>query len=197
MIKSLGNLLIKNLFKICIIIIAAGFLIVYYTSKDNGRYVFDKDGLGVYDTKTGVRYITSEGKWGKLDPVGKRIERFELIDKTPSPKDVSFVLDKPEAKAKSTLEAAYFADLRLLGGYDACLAEKKKAEEKTWKLIGEKLNLPERPEALYDFAENSQTDACREYKKNVEEKAWELLRPKGEKRTLNEFMKVPDKPEVK
>lgn len=61
-----------KIFKICIVLIALGFLFVYYQTLDNHRYSLKWEEIGllsVFDTKTGKVYNIGTSGWVSHDPV--------------------------------------------------------------------------------------------------------------------------------
>ena len=49
-----------DFFKTAVLVILLGFLFVFYQTSLNGRYV--KDGLAVFDTRTGDEFVFVKGK---------------------------------------------------------------------------------------------------------------------------------------
>ena len=61
--------MIDNIFKIGLLLIGVGFLIVFYLFTQNNRYQKDNNNI-IFDTRTAKLYLLSTGEWVVTDPVG-------------------------------------------------------------------------------------------------------------------------------
>jgi hypothetical protein len=76
--------MIDKIFKTGLLVLGICFLILYYISSQNNRYVW-KEGeasISVFDTRTGIIYATSsesigKDKWLVINPTGGRTELKE------------------------------------------------------------------------------------------------------------------------